>query len=32
MCQKTVIEFNNKKKGNRNPIDTSIVVLVRGVA
>jgi hypothetical protein len=29
---KNVIQFNNKKKGNRNPIDTSIVVPVRGVA
>jgi hypothetical protein len=30
--QKTVIQFNNKIKRYRNPIDTSIVVPVRGVA
>jgi hypothetical protein len=32
ISKKNVIQFNNKKKDNRNSIDTSIVVPVRGVA
>ena len=30
--KENVIQFNDKKKDNGNPIDTSIVVPVRGVA
>ena len=31
-AKKNVIQFNSEKKDNGNPIDTSIVVPVRGVA
>jgi hypothetical protein len=32
ICKKCVIQFDDKKKDNGNPIDTSIVVQVRGMA